>query len=848
MNKRIIILILSAIFTLCPISTYAADTQTNDELKFSLLQSPDIICGVNYDEALLEKEITKSSYINFIMNIASDKKYANFYDEESLQNAQSMGLIVSADGVGENDTLSLNEAVTIAVRLLGYELDAQNGGGYPNGYLSVANAHSLLDAVEYGDKITYSQAVKILYNITEADCSTYRLTEGGHLMNYSESVNALEFFRKIYRVKGIVTDNGESGLYTTSGITEDYVKIEKETYLKGNSGADKFLGHYVIAYVKEDDVTDEVMFIWDKTKSIIRIDAENVSSVTENLTVLKYYENEESTRLTSIEIKPEASFMLNGATYPDCTEADFKKEGTTIALIDHDGDEAYDVVNLESYDTIIVEAVSVSAKKIYNEYTFNADTKELDLSDYDDEDILIFQNGEKASLSDIETGDVLTVFKVPNGREGRIKIYIGTESVEGVVETYSESDSEIVVGSKTYEISDLYKKAREKNDSAAKAISVGTQYIFRMDKDGRIVFVIRGASDDITYAYLDKFTPSYDTGELIYYISLFTEEGVWENRALAEKVKVNGTTRNQEKADINGEITACVQKDIIGVKFNQKGEVSYIETPTDYYEGIDTSLLNRDTGVSGKTYRYNDTTFSNYYYMDGNTKVFIVPNDNTGDKSLYRIGTNYSFKSNSTPSGKLTGYNRDEYYNLDMVLWSSSTTNIKTVGTTLYMVKKKGVRANSDDEVVPYVNVASETYAGVSFDGEAHGSGLENADVGDVIQIHINSQGRIDNCELFYDLSSNDTTKKAVTGSLGGEDYAVQGFVRKKDVSEGMILVDTVSEIAFKLSPSKSVLIYDNETDEVRVGTINDIELDDFVVVNLTKNQTSMVAVYKGLQ
>ena len=157
------------------------------------------------------------------------------------------------------------------------------------------------------------------------------------------------------------------------------------------------------------------------------------------------------------------------------------------------------------------------------------------------------------------------------------------------------------------------------------------------------------------------------------------------------------------------------------------------------------------------------------------------------------------------------------------------------------------MKVNSDGDVLPYINVASETYAGVTFEGESTDSGLDNVDVGDVIQIHVNTEGRIDNCTVFYDLSKNDTSKKTVSGSLGGEDYAVQGYVLKKNVADGMILIDTALEIAFKLSSSKSVLIYDGEKETVKVGNINDIEKDDFVVVSLTKNQTAMVAVYKEI-
>jgi len=848
MSKRIFLLVLSAILLICPISTYAADTQSVEEQKFTFLEALDIICGLEYDDSLLQREITKAGYINFIMNIAADKKYTDYYDESSLQFAQDMGLIASKDSIDENDTLSVNEAATIAIHLLGHELEAQNKGGYPSGYLAAASSHNLLKGVTRNGNLTYAHVINLLYNITEADCSKFRLVGKNNILNYSEAVNALEYFRDIYQVKGVVTDNGESSHYDDSGVVDDEVKIGENVYLKGNSKIDKLLGHYVIAYVKEGDDEDEVVYAWDKTKSIVTIDAENVESVTGNLTVLSYYREKDGRTVKNIKIKPDAAFMFNGIAFSGITEDNFKKEGTNIIAIDYDGDNDYDFVNLESYDTIIVEAVSVSSKKIYNEYTFDAGLRELDLSDYDEEDITFYKNGEKANITDIEMGDVLTVFRGPNVMSGKIDIYINNDSIEGFVRGFSQVDGEITIDDKKHEVSDLYLKAVAENDSSAKTISLGNKYIFKTDKDGKIVFVIATSGDEWIYAYPVSYKPYYDL-EDYYIMNFFTEDGTWEKKRLAEKVRVNGVTRKFDNYDINGEITASLKKDIIGIKYNNKGEISHIQTPTDYHSGIDTELLNRDKNVNGKTFRYNDTTFSNYYYMDGNTKVFIVPSDDTDNKSLYRIGSNYSFKSNNTPSGTVTGYNRDEYYNLDMVLWSSKATDIQTVGTTLYMVKKKGIRVNADDEAVPYVDLASETYAGVSFEGTYENSGLENVEAGDMIQIHINSDGYVDNCTVLYDLSAEDTDKKAIKGSLGGEDYTIQGFVSKKDCEKGRILVDTTQEVAFKLPASKPVLIYGGEEmEKVDIGTIDDIDRGDFVVVNVVKNQTSIVAVYKGLK
>ena len=258
---------------------------------------------------------------------------------------------------------------------------------------------------------------------------------------------------------------------------------------------------------------------------------------------------------------------------------------------------------------------------------------------------------------------------------------------------------------------------------------------------------------------------------------------------------------------------------------------------------MDRERLNT-TGEITANYRYNGTTFSNYYYMNSDTRVFIVPDEDTEDESLYEIGTSTSFKSDN--SYTVEGYNRDEYYVLDMVVSKRPKNTIKTVDDTLYMVRSIGTKYDENHGVVPYVNVASNTYAGVSLCGEE--GVFDGIKQGDLIKMRMNRLGLIDNCTVIYSMENGVEKVLPTVNERHSASSVVKGIVSEVDVDGERILVDTTEEMAFMVSKTTPVLIYDAVIDTVTVGNINDIEKDDFVIVSLSRSLVNLLAVYKGIK
>lgn len=845
MSKKLICFLLSLMLLLCSVSfgVSGAEETGGDELQ--LLQKLDIVCGA--DENKLENPISKSAFINYILNITGDYKYSDYYDENALMAAEQTGIISLAADVLKTDNLSAEEAVTIAVRLLGYEAMAQDKGGYPSGYMAVASQLGMLSGVSLGDKMTYKQAVVLLANIIECDYAQFGVGDSGNVIVYEKDMNVLTHFRGIYTVEAVITADEESDLYSDGEIGEDRIKVGDEIYSEGNSNAKSLLGHYTRVYIKNSKSDfDEIIYALDMARDVFVLSYEDIEAVEDNARRIRYYKKEGSTKTAYLNIGADAAYALNGVSHPQCGEGDFLKEGAVITLVENDGNSEYDFVNIESCDTMIVAGISIASMKIHNEYTFDESLRVLDLSLYDKNKIHIYKNGNPIDISGIGKGDVLSVYRTPKGTEGEINIYAEQSGFDGIVESYSEADEDnikVVVDGEEYKLSKLYISANKSNEKSAMTVKVGNRYSFGLDKNGRIVFVKTVQNDSLVYGYATGMaeTPTGISNDIK--IRMFTEEGEWKVYTLADRVKWNGNG-NAEPDEIynNGEIASKIPG-LIGIKFNSEGEINAIETPVGYVKGMDRERLNT-TGEITANYRYNGTTFSNYYYMNSDTRVFIVPDEDTEDESLYEIGTSTSFKSDN--SYTVEGYNRDEYYVLDMVVSKRPKNTIKTVDDTLYMVRSIGTQYDENHGVVPYVNVASNTYAGVSLCGEE--GVFDGIKQGDLIKMRMNRLGLIDNCTVIYSMENGVEKVLPTVNERHSASSVVKGIVSEVDVDGERILVDTTEEMAFMVSKTTPVLIYDAVIDTVTVGNINDIEKDDFVNVSLSRSLVNLLAVYKGIK
>ena len=230
MLKRVICILISLSMLMGMTCVNAAsDSLAIDETRLSVLKTLEIVNGYETEDKTLDK-MSKSTYINFLLNMIYGGKFQGGYDEEALKIAQDMKIIDSAASVSKDDTLKGNEAVKMALCLLGYRDVCLRTGGYPFGFLTKADQIGVTSGLKIKDEMTNADAYKILYNTMNAGIvdieaiSVHGDEYTNHYVQY-EDVTILNMYRDIYKVEGIVDANKSTGLYETAGTGEDCVKI-----------------------------------------------------------------------------------------------------------------------------------------------------------------------------------------------------------------------------------------------------------------------------------------------------------------------------------------------------------------------------------------------------------------------------------------------------------------------------------------------------------------------------------------------------------------------------------------------------------------------------------------------
>lgn len=116
--------------------------------------------------------------------------YINVAVQEGL--IVGMGIINGVNTFGPELNITYEQAITIVVRALGYETEAQSNGGYPNGHLLVAAQKGLLQGINgsKGLKATRGMVAQLTYNALEVPMAGTSGSTAVYLFNDLHRINA----------------------------------------------------------------------------------------------------------------------------------------------------------------------------------------------------------------------------------------------------------------------------------------------------------------------------------------------------------------------------------------------------------------------------------------------------------------------------------------------------------------------------------------------------------------------------------------------------------------------------------------------------------------------------------
>ncbi len=584
--KKVLALVvaLTMVFTTVAFASYPdVDADANYAGAVELLSALEILKGDDNGNFNPDNTITRAEFSAVVCRAlglegsANGAKGATMFTDVAADhwasgyiNLASQQGIVNGKGNGIFDpegNVTFTEAVKMLVVALGYEPMAAQKGGWPTGYLTVANSTKMTAGVASTGadaaalRSTVAQLTANAIEIPVMDQTSFGTEIKFVPMDYFGSYKTLLTAGDVYKVTGVITDidelEGEFDFkftaypddfefgYTTNGGIDYSLSGDNGTLIKhvatfdaADSNVADYIGQSVDVYLNKVNRVDyeAIIAVPSGIGSTLMISVEDFAGATDisktAQKTIEYYETKDANKTTKIYVDANPLVKVNGQTVAvdsdptkgiDDLDA-YKAMVASVTFTENTNDKYFDIIDITVYEYGIVEDVFADKDRIEfldgNKVGFDSD---------DDEQIVAIYNAEGAeiALEDIAAGDVLAMVvgdtltsayapKKAKVFDDKITIYnLGQSSVAGTVTGLSTDDKELVIDGATYE----YMAGNWVADTASTFIAdaLGAEGIFYLGLDGKIIgfdgsSVVSGNYGFIANAVLNTtgFAPHYE--------------------------------------------------------------------------------------------------------------------------------------------------------------------------------------------------------------------------------------------------------------------------------------------------------------------------------------------------
>lgn len=482
--------------------------------------------------------------------------------------------------------VSYEEIVKMVVAMLGYTPVANLRGGYPTGYLYVANNVAKITKGATGltgDAAKRWVVARLVFNSLETKIMEPEKWSASDPDYIKGEDTLLKDYLEVTKLEGVVTDTFLAAgdfqdkedqdvkilISTIDGKTErglendniSYSVMPGEEYTVDANGtyAEDYLGYTVTVYVRDfDEGSDEIVAIAPKANKNTTLDVafddfkkDGVTyTTTKKYLEFEYYANVDDTDTTTGKVSAkkddDGEFIVvvyeNGKINntlshdPGAIETklgEFHPEYTTkegyVRFVDNDGDGYADYLFFEEIkDEYVVESINTKSYKI--EDKINSKTVTLDPTD-DEKYVNFYRNGVQVEFSSIKEGDTLSVAYNDSTLRASsvVSVYISSDKVEGYVSTASAKKNEYKIDGTVYAKSSKY----------TEDIKRGEDGTFYLNYKGRVAYKEAETSKDGNYAFLLSVnTDDSFTDGRTFTLRFMNEKGEWVDAKLYEKLAI----------------------------------------------------------------------------------------------------------------------------------------------------------------------------------------------------------------------------------------------------------------------------------------------------------------------
>lgn len=544
MKKVISLLLCTAALPMGALAKEETAVQTNESAYIQKVEMLKAL-GITFDSnAESGGNVSRASFIKTVLDFVnvdvtvstsafSDVDEDHPYKDAIMTGANNGYMVGYGSNFMPDKIITVSEAEKVLVNALGYELTAQNNGGYPNGYMNVASDIGLSKGVEQNSELTYEKFARLLENALECDVMKLKFID--NTPTYVEDTNdALWEFHNTVKVKAVVTANSVTGLNTESEKTSNkkYVKLNGEEVLTGDSGVENYIGYAVESYIyyEDDDEDGEVKYakISDKNE-IVTVKPEDIMKDASEFSPYNFIYENNAGKTKSVKVTDKTSIIYNGIAKPNYKAEDLVPQTGSVTLIDNNGDGDVDCIRVFKAEKIIIvnKASEINeGVKIYDEKDNN--NGYIYQSEY--ENYTIYIDGEKSEAGAI--GEKMVVLIGENGEHSETYAYSNTISgkIDSIKKADNGDDIAIIDGTE-------YRMAQGCENYP---FILGAEGLFRTDDDNNVYAFDKEKKEGMQYGYLVKgyYDTNEDENKAVMAILTLDDEIV--RFTVNEKVKFNG--------------------------------------------------------------------------------------------------------------------------------------------------------------------------------------------------------------------------------------------------------------------------------------------------------------------
>ena len=803
-----------------------------DSKSIGVLEGLGIAAGYTSKNFNENAVVPAGRFINMLLNITSDNAYTG--DTVSDEGLQWAGLYGFADSRADTEEKSITygNAIRLVLNLLGYKQLAEQSGGFPNGYLRAASIASLdIQNIGLEEKLTAGAAAELIYSALKAKPLSMDYSGKG-TYEVSRNENILEYFRGIYVITGVMDRNTLTYLANGNITRMNYAGINGETYLVSGNAYDDLLGWSVEAYIQKDDYGTHLLYAMpNKSKNkVLNIDLKDVKDAENNLLSISYTKDE-ITKVKTAKLNPALKVIYNQKAYNSFTKEDFLNKRGQLFLIDNDSDGIYDIAKINAYEIMVVKSVT-SRGDVLNKFTYNGALHTLTT---DKIDVTVIRDGAETDIKSIREFDVLNVYQSKQSTDGCVTIYATSKTSDGKLSSMMSMDnkdtSEITVGADTYKITSELFDALKSKDMALKQLKTGDMYTVHTDCFGEAAWM-EETDNSTSYGYLRNVFPADNVFPDDAQIEVLTTDNEWVKLDCAKKIRYN-----DESMDGKQFLKSTISKpQLIEYKLNGKNEVISIKTAE--LSGYNPEKFTTN-GKNNARYCRGDYAFNSEVFLSNSAKVFIVPVDSADSlvdrESCGVVSASYLVNEKYYD---YQAYNLDKYGYSDVFVVYSTLDNFKPKAETPMFLVESKADVSADGTILTMINgISAGSKLSVSADADERL--FDDIEKGDIISITTGLAGKV-YVQKYYDYT-DDGSNDIENLTINEWDEKRCGVLKDIDINNRRLIIGSDGMRTMRWFNDISVSIYDAETDEVKVGSLADLQEGDYLWIRLAWRQMKEV-------